>query len=117
MWQKVIQIALSKKGTMYRWGAKGPNNFDCSGLVQWSWKQVGITLGPDTYTQVRQGHQVPQSQVQAGDLVFPSRSFGSHGPGHVQLAISTTQVIEAPGRGMAVRVMPMPPSFVARRVT
>ena len=116
LWQKVVQIALSKKGTMYVWGAKGPNNFDCSGLVQWSWKQVGVNLGEDTYTQIKQGKPVAPEQVQPGDLIFPMAEMGSRGPGHVQLAISTTQVVEAPGRGMPVRVIPMPSSFVARRV-
>lgn len=112
----MVQIALTKVGTMYSWGAKGPNNFDCSGLVQWSWKQVGVNLGEDTYTQIKQGKPVAPEQVQAGDMVFPMAEMGSRGPGHVQLAISTTQVVEAPGRGMPVRVIPMPSSFVARRV-
>lgn len=113
---KVVQIALTKVGTMYSWGAKGPNNFDCSGLVQWSWKQVGVKLGPDTYTQITEGKPVAPEQVQPGDIIFPTNSMNSRGPGHVQLAISTTEVVEAPGRGMPVRVIPMPSSFVARRV-
>lgn len=114
--EKVVQIALSKVGSPYIWGNKGPNTFDCSGLVQWSWKQVGVILGPDTYSQVLQGKPVAPQQVQAGDIIFPSAEMSSRGPGHVQLAISTTQVVEAPGRGMTVRVIPMPASFVARRV-
>ena len=61
-------------------GRKGPNQFDCSGLTQWSFKQVGVNLGPDTYTQIKQGKPVPKGQVQQGDLIFP-------GIGHVQLAI------------------------------
>lgn len=116
LWQKAIQVALSKKGTLYVWGAKGPNNFDCSGLTQFAWKQAGITLGPDTYTQIKQGKPVAPEQVQAGDLIFPTSSMNSRGPGHVQLAISPTEVVEAPGRGMTVRVIHMPSSFVARRV-
>ncbi|TXI24597.1 MAG: NlpC/P60 family protein [Nitrosomonas sp.] len=116
LWQKAIQVALSKKGTLYVWGAKGPNNFDCSGLTQFAWKQAGITLGPDTYAQFQQGVPVAPSDVQPGDLLFPSASMNSRGPGHVQLAIGNGMVIEAPGRGMTVRIVPMPTSFVARRV-
>ena len=116
LWQKVVQIALSKKGIPYVWGAKGPDAVDCSGLVQWSWKQVGVQLGPDTYTQIKQGIPVSPSDIRPGDMVFPAASMNSRGPGHVQLAIGNGQVIEAPGRGMTVRIVSLPPSFVARRV-
>lgn len=112
---KAVRAALSKVGVPYVWGAKGPSRFDCSGLTLWAWQQAGVILGPDTYTQVRQGVPVPPGQVQAGDLIFPTRSFRGRGPGHVQLAISPTQVVEAPGRGMTVRVTAMPPSYTARR--
>ena len=90
----------------YVWGAKGPNTFDCSGLTGWVWRQLGVPLGPDTYTQIRQGQRV--TDIQPGDLIFPS----TH---HVQLAISRTQVVEAPGRGMTVRLHAMPSSYIAIR--
>ena len=106
----VVNIALAKLGVSYVWGAKGPSNFDCSGLTQWSYKQIGVTIGPDTYTQIKQGKPIPPNQVIAGDLIFPSLH-------HVQLAISSTQVIEAPGRGMTVRIVNIPKSFAARRIT
>ena len=106
--QKVVDLAMTKLGQPYVWGAKGPNTFDCSGIVQWTWKQVGVQLGPDTYTQIHQGQQV--TDIQPGDLIFPS----DH---HVQLAVSRTQVIEAPGRGMTVRLHPMPSHYIAIRPT
>ena len=113
VWIRAVQAALSKLGTEYLWGAKGPDRFDCSGLVQWAYKQAGVTLGPDTYTQIRQG--IPVTEVQAGDVVFPAAELGPHGPGHVVLAISSTQAIEAPGRGLTVRVIALP-AGPARRV-
>lgn len=113
VWVKAVQAALTKLGRPYVWGSKGPNSFDCSGLIQWAYRQAGVNLGPDTYSQVRQG--IPVTQVRAGDVVFPARSFNGRGPGHVVLAISTTQAVEAPGRGMTVRVIPLP-AGVARRV-
>ena len=90
------------------WGAKGPNRFDCSGLTQWAWRQAGVQLGGDTYAQINEGVPVPPGQVRAGDLIFPDA-------GHVQLAISPTEVIHAPQSGDVVRVAPMPSSYVARR--
>jgi cell wall-associated NlpC family hydrolase len=106
---------LSKRGVPYVWGAKGPNVFDCSGLTQWAWKQVGVQLGPDTYTQMSQGVAVPAGQVRAGDLIFPDYSRDGRGFGHVMLAISPTQVVHAPQTGDVVKVSPMPSGFVARR--
>jgi cell wall-associated NlpC family hydrolase len=110
-----VAAALSKRGRPYRWGAKGPNVFDCSGLTQWAWRQAGVQLGGDTYAQIRDGIPVPPDQVRAGDLIFPKSSFDRHGPGHVMLAISPTQVVHAPHTGDVVRVAPMPSGFVARR--
>jgi peptidoglycan DL-endopeptidase CwlO len=110
-----VAAALSKRGTPYVWGAKGPNNFDCSGLTAWAWRQAGVQLGPDTYTQVHQGIPVPPGEVRAGDLIFPKAEFDGRGPGHVQLAISPTEVVHAPQTGDVVRIAPMPASYVARR--
>jgi cell wall-associated NlpC family hydrolase len=107
--------ALSKQGTPYVWGAKGPDRFDCSGLTQWAWGQAGVHLGPDTYSQVIQGVPVAPGDVRAGDLIFPKDDFDSRGPGHVQLAISPTQVVHAPQTGDVVRIAPMPSAYVARR--
>jgi peptidoglycan DL-endopeptidase CwlO len=113
--QMAVRAALTKQGTPYVWGAKGPKVFDCSGLTQWAWGQAGVTIGPDTYTQVKQGVPVAPGDVQAGDLIFPKGSFDSRGPGHVQLAISPTEVVHAPQTGDVVRIAPMPNDFVARR--
>ena len=113
--QMAVKAALSKQGTPYVWGAKGPKVFDCSGLTQWAWGQAGVTIGPDTYTQVKQGVPVAPGDVQAGDLIFPKGSWDSRGPGHVQLAISPTEVVHAPQTGDVVRIAPMPKDFIARR--
>ena len=113
--QAAVRAALAKLGRPYAWGAKGPNSFDCSGLTGWAWRQAGIQLGADTYQQIHDGITVPRGQVRAGDLIFPRDSFDAAGPGHVQLAISPTQVIHAPQPGDVVRIAPMPSSYVARR--
>ncbi|MBV8862446.1 MAG: C40 family peptidase, partial [Mycobacterium sp.] len=97
-----VRAALGKLGRPYVWGAKGPSSFDCSGLTGWAWRQAGIALGADTYQQIRDGVAVAPGQVRAGDLIFPKDAFGAAGPGHVQLAISPTQVIHAPQPGDVV---------------
>jgi cell wall-associated NlpC family hydrolase len=112
------EAALSKLGCPYVYGATGPSTFDCSGLTQWSWARAGVSLGRDTYAQIAEGVPVAPGDVRAGDLIFPTSAFGEDGrpgPGHVQLAISPTHVVEAPHTGAVVRVEPMPAAFVARR--
>jgi cell wall-associated NlpC family hydrolase len=110
--------ALSKRGRPYVWGAKGPDKFDCSGLVQWGWSQAGVKLGGNTWAQIAEGVPVPPGQARAGDMIFPLEDFGEGGvpgPGHVQLAISPNQVVHAPQPGDVVRVAPMPGRYIARR--
>ena len=108
--QIAVKAALTKLGKPYVWGAKGPNQFDCSGLTHWAYAQAGITLGPDTYTQIHNGPAVPHGHVEAGDLIFPEA-------GHVMLAISPTRVIEAQQSGVPVKISPMPSSYQAHRPT
>ena len=115
-----VRAALSKLGRPYVWGAKGPNAFDCSGLVHWSYAQAGVTLGSNTYALINQGAPVAPGSVEEGDLIFPKSAFGeggNPGPGHVMLAVSPTQCIEAQQSGVPVKISPMPSAFVARRPT
>ncbi len=116
--QVAVKAALSRLGRPYVWGAKGPNAFDCSGLVRWSYAQAGVTVGDDTYSQFQQGTPVAAGDVQAGDMVFPNSSFGEgghRGPGHVMMAISPTECVEAQQSGVPVKISPMPSGFLARR--
>jgi cell wall-associated NlpC family hydrolase len=92
-----VRAALSRLGRPYVWGATGPDQFDCSGLVQWSYAQAGIRLDRTTYQQINDGIPVPRFQVRPGDLVFPHA-------GHVQLAIGNNLVVEAPYSGASVRI-------------
>jgi peptidoglycan DL-endopeptidase CwlO len=105
-----VKAALTRLGCPYVWGARGPDQFDCSGLVHWAYAQAGVTLGDDTYTQIGQGSPVARGDVQAGDLIFPNT-------GHVMLAISPNDVVEAQQSGVPVKISAMPASYVARRPT
>ncbi|QNI04906.1 NlpC/P60 family protein [Mycobacterium kubicae] len=103
-----VRAALSRLGRPYVWGATGPNQFDCSGLVQWSYAQAGVHLDRTTYQQINDGIPVPRSQVRPGDLVFPHA-------GHVQLAIGNNMVVEAPYSGANVRISPLGGNVQIRR--
>ncbi len=103
-----VRAALSRLGRPYVWGAKGPDQFDCSGLVQWSYAQAGIDLDRTTYQQIHDGVPVPRSQIRPGDLVFLHA-------GHVQLAIGDNLVIEAPYPGASVRISRLGNNIAIRR--
>jgi peptidoglycan DL-endopeptidase CwlO len=103
-----VRAALSRLGRPYVWGATGPDQFDCSGLVQWSYAHAGIHLDRTTYQQINDGIPVPRSKVRPGDLIFPHA-------GHVQMAIGNNLVVEAPYSGASVRISPLGNNVAIRR--
>jgi cell wall-associated NlpC family hydrolase len=68
---RVVQMALNQVGKRYVWGAAGPETFDCSGLMIWSYAQVGIRVPARTsYDQYARLKPVDRAQLQPGDLVY-----------------------------------------------
>lgn len=88
-----ISAARSKTGAPYSYGATGPSSFDCSGLVQWAFKQAGVSLPRTSFAQYGEGTTVSKGNIRAGDLVF----FNTAGPGASDVGIATgpTTVISA----------------------
>ena len=64
-----VAAALSRRGLPYVWGAVGPNEFDCSGLMVWAWAQAGVETVPRTSSEQSRLPEVPLDQLQPGDLV------------------------------------------------
>lgn len=102
---RLLQLAREQLGDPYVYGATGPNSFDCSGLTQWLYKQVGISIPRTSQEQWRSGTAVSAADLQPGDLVFAAGSDGTAAsPGHVALYIGNQQVIAAPHTGADVRI-------------
>lgn len=76
---RIVQLALEQVGKPYVWGAKGPEQFDCSGLVAWLYGRIGLRIPQGTAGQWPQMTPVDAGQLQPGDLVF----FAIAGRGHV----------------------------------
>ena len=94
---KALQIAASKKGSPYKWGASGPRRFDCSGLTQRAWAQTGKAIGRTTYDQLRDGTETTVAQLQPGDLVLIPGSQGTlASPGHMGMYVGSGLVVHAP---------------------
>ncbi len=96
---EALRYALTRRGDPYVWGAAGPSSFDCSGLVLWSYAQVGISLPHYTGDQWNQGEHISRSQLQPGDLVFFYQDLG-----HVGMYIGGGLMVDAPDFGEDVMV-------------
>ncbi|WP_433448949.1 NlpC/P60 family protein [Streptomyces sp. CA-142005] len=69
-----VAYARSKIGSHYRWGATGPNVFDCSGLVYAAWRHAGVTLPRTTDEMWHHLPRVSMSHLRVGDII----AFGYH---------------------------------------
>ncbi|MFC4466715.1 C40 family peptidase [Streptomyces xiangluensis] len=68
--KKALQVAASKKGSPYKWGATGPRRFDCSGLTLYSFKKAGKKLPRTAAQQYNKTRHISASSRKQGDLVF-----------------------------------------------
>lgn len=90
--------AKGKIGAPYVWGGTGPSSFDCSGLVQWAYKQAGVSLPRQSQAQKNAGQQIGRGELKTGDLVI----FNSDAS-HVGLYAGNGQILHAPKPGTSVR--------------
>jgi SLT domain-containing protein/cell wall-associated NlpC family hydrolase len=101
----VIKIAMKYLGTPYKWGGASPKTgFDCSGLLMYSFRQIGVSLPRTAAQQQKAGKKVKLSDVRAGDLLFNGNP--AH---HVVMCIGNGRIIEAPHTGANVRVRSFKP--------
>lgn len=63
---KALNVAASKKGAPYKYGASGPYRFDCSGLTLYSFKQAGKKLPRTTQQQYNSTRHISSSARQRG---------------------------------------------------
>ncbi|MBA2322656.1 MAG: C40 family peptidase [Pseudonocardiales bacterium] len=92
-----LKIAMTRMRMPYVWGATGDTTFDCSGLMYWAFKKVGITLPRSAAAQSAVGRPVSRSDLQPGDMVFfynPVQHVGFYaGNGKVLNAVQTGDVV------------------------
>ncbi|MEE2031547.1 NlpC/P60 family protein [Rhodococcus sp. CC-R104] len=99
--QRAADVAQSKIGAPYVYGAAGPNAFDCSGLVQWAFQQVGLNVPRTSYQQASAGQSVPVSALQPGDVV----SF--YGGSHTGIYIGNGNIVHASTSSQPVKIAPL----------
>lgn len=72
--QAAANIARQFVGYPYVWGGASPSGFDCSGLVYYAYKQIGVNLNRNSAAQFSNGYSVGINNLQPGDLVFFNQS-------------------------------------------
>lgn len=103
----VLAFAADQLGKPYRWGGSGPASWDCSGLVQAAFSQVGVYFTHDAAAQyaATAAEAIPASaKLQPGDLVFFGPSLA--GIEHIGIVVGAGEMIDAPHTGAVVRIEP-----------
>jgi peptidoglycan DL-endopeptidase CwlO len=97
-----LDYAMGKIGSPYRYGASGPNAFDCSGLVSWAFKKAGKSLPRTSRAMSKVGTPVSRASLQPGDLVFFYKPVS-----HVGIYIGDGKIVHASTRKSPVKISDM----------
>lgn len=98
----LVLEALGQVGRPYRYGGTTPDGFDCSGLVQYVYRQIGVSLPRSSREQRAAASEIRMRDAQPGDLLF--YSFSGRGIDHVAIYLGDRQAVHAPASGRAVIV-------------
>ena len=101
--ERAVALASQHLGTPYAWGGESPGGFDCSGLVQWTYAQLGVDLPRVSTDQARAGREVSAAEARPGDLVFFERGAVDH----IGIYAGAGTWVVAPKTGDVVKVAPV----------
>ena len=98
---RAASSALKMVGKPYRYGGSSPAGFVCSGLVQYSYKQAGVSLPRSTDDLLRTSTPLRGMNLRRGDLLF----FDQEGKkkSHVGIYLGDGRFVHAPSSGKSVR--------------
>jgi len=112
---ELVLNAMAFLGIHYKYGGATPETgFDCSGLVNYVFRQAaGLALPREAQEISRVGEKVTREELQPGDLVFFNtlrRPFS-----HVGIYLGEHRFIHAPSRGGKVEIVDMSGHYWQRR--
>jgi cell wall-associated NlpC family hydrolase len=97
---RAAKLALRAVGVPYRWGGTSVSGgFDCSGLVYWAYRRLGVEVPHNSYALYGTGRKVPRKHMKPGDVLVFS------GLGHVGLYLGNGRMVHAPQSGDNVEIV------------
>ncbi|MCB1184115.1 C40 family peptidase [bacterium] len=110
---RAVDLARAQLGKPYQWGAAGPDRFDCSGLVQYVYANLGVSLPRVSSQQAGEGVHVDRKDLAPGDLVF-FRLTGNR-IDHVGIYVGKGKFIHAPNKRRPVQMDSLNDSWWRRK--
>jgi hypothetical protein len=100
----LVAKAQEQLGVPYVWGGESlaEGGFDCSGLMQWAYKQFGIDIPRVSRDQATAGREVSAAEARPGDLVFFKRDRPA--PDHIGMYAGDGKWVVAPKTGDVVKM-------------
>lgn len=108
---EVVAVAMSLRGARYRYGGATPEGFDCSGLVFYAHRALGLTVPRTSRDQADAAESVKPRKLRRGDLVF--FKIDSSRVNHVGIYIGKHRFVHAPGAGKPVTVNSLDDAYYA----
>ncbi len=96
-----LAVAVTQTGKPYLWGGEGPHAWDCSALVQWAFRQVGVSLPRVTWDQANVGAPIPLWALAPGDVILLNDAS------HVGIYAGFGQVFNSYASGTPVGLTPL----------
>lgn len=110
--KRLKKTAYSFLGTRYRFGGSSRKGIDCSSFVQHVFRELEVTLPRTAREQYWVGENVPQYDLQKGDLLF-FRTYASY-PSHVGIYLGDNKMIHASSRDRRVVISPITSYYRSR---
>jgi len=113
----ITETALDQIGRPYRYGGTDPAGFDCSGLVQYSYRAAGLSVPRSTSELRHAGRRIHLRDARPGDVLLYQFSDRAHASMHVAIYLGDGKMVHAPASGgqvetIALEQSPWPDRFV-----
>ena len=97
----MAMVAKEMVGVRYRYGGSSPSSgFDCSGLIYYSYKRIGLRSPRTTRDLYRHARPVNRAELRTGDILF----FRLDGKkvSHAAIYLGSGRMVHAPSSGKRV---------------